>query len=379
LLHEVMTGELLLKEAAWKMGVSIRQAIRIRKRFVRSGAQGLVHQSRGMPSNRRTPAELRHRVLAVYREHYTGFGPTLAAEKMLEYESIIVKRETLRRWLIANNQWETGVAGRVHRRKRKRRERFGEMLQIDGSDHAWFEERGPKCTLMVLIDDATGRIALHMAPSETTHDALVVLRKWVKAYGVPASMYADRRTVYFTETFVYEPDRRNDPAVFTDFMKVTERLKIEMIPAYSPQAKGRVERMNATLQDRLVKEFRLRGISTIEEANKMLDSYAEEINRRFARPPVNPADAHRIAPRGKAQWDYYFCTEQVRVVQRDNTVSYRNEQWQILKQADAPRPGSRITLRFPMTGGFYWIWQDKRLATRYLGRARGAPPPTPPS
>jgi hypothetical protein len=359
------------------MGVSQRQAVRIKNRFIRDGAVGLTHQLRGMASNRRTPTQARQQVLDVYREHYEGFGPTLACEKLLEYESIVVKRETLRRWLIADNQWQTGVAGRVHRSKRARRERFGEMLQMDGSEHAWFEERGPRSTLMVLIDDATGRIALHMAQAETTRDALVVLRKWVRAYGVPVSIYADRRTVYFTEAFVQEPERRKDPAVFTDFMKVTDRLNIEMIPAYSPQAKGRVERMNGTLQDRLVKELRIRGINTIEGANQMLDSYAEEINRRFARPPAKPADAHRSAPRGKEQWDYYFCTEQVRVIQRDNTVSYKGEQWQIFKQQNAPRPGSRVTMRLPLTGGLYWIWQDRRLATKLLGRSRG-PAPAPP-
>jgi hypothetical protein len=367
LMHQVVMGELLLKEAAWELGVSLRQAVRIRKRFVLSGAAGLVHQSRGMPSNRRKPSDLREQILAVYRERYEGFGPTLAAEKLLEYEAIVIKRETLRRWLIADKQWQTGVAERTHRQKRRRRERFGEMLQIDGSDHAWFEKRGAKCTLMVLVDDATGRVALHMGKSETTHDALIVLHKWVKTWGVPVSIYADRRTVYFTETFVQDPERRNDPKVFTDFMKVTDRLGIEMIPAYSPQAKGRVERINGTLQDRLVKELRLRGIHTIEEANEMLDSYAEEINRRFARPPAKPADAHRSCPRGKEQWDYYFCREESRVVQKDNTVCYKNEQWQILQQTDAPRPGASVTLRHPVTGGILLALEGEAFANNILG------------
>jgi hypothetical protein len=262
-------------------------------------------------------------VLAVYRERYAGFGPTLACEKLAECEGIVLSRETLRRWLIEDGQWQCGVKERVHRRQRKRRERFGELLQIDGSDHAWFEERGPRSTLLVLVDDATGRVRLHMAEAETTRAALTVLHKWVKAYGVPEAIYADRRTVYFTEAFLHEPERRRDPKVFTDFMQVTDRLGISMIAAYSPQAKGRVERMNGTLQDRLVKELRLRGISTIEEANAMLDAFADDLNRRFAREPLRPADAHRAAPRGRAQWEAFFCTEVNRVVQKDNTVRFK--------------------------------------------------------
>jgi hypothetical protein len=367
LMNRVEAGELMLKEAAWEMRLSVRQAIRIRKRFRQSGAEGLVHRSRGMPSNRQKPAEFKSWVLAVYEERYKGFGPTLAAEKMRECERIVVQRETLRRWLIGKGFWQCGAKERVHRTQRKRRQCFGEMLQIDGSEHAWFEDRGPKCTLMVLMDDATGRIALHMAPEETTHDALIVLQKWVRKYGVPVSIYADRRTVYFTETFVQEPERRKDPAVFTEFMKVTDRLNIGMIPAYSPQAKGRVERMNGTLQDRLVKEFRLRGISTIEAANQMLDAFADEINRRFARPPARQADAHRSAPKGRKQWEYCFCTESPRVVQKDNTVSYKGEQWQIVKQTDAPRPGNRVLLRRPLTGQSFWVWKEKRLRMKNLG------------
>lgn len=363
-------GQLLLKEAAWEMKVSVRQAIRIRKRYGVGKAAGLVHKSRGMPSHHRKPAEFKQRVLAVYPDRYPGFGPTLAAEKMEEYEGIVIHHETLRRWLIGDNQWQKGTKERIHRSKRKRRERFGELLQLDGSDHLWFGEDGPRTTLMVLEDDATGHLALHMSGEETTQAALTVLRKWVKAHGVPAALYADRRTVYFTEAFVQEPERRADPTVFTEFMKVTDRLGIEMIPAYSPQAKGRVERANGTLQDRLVKEFWLLGIQTVEAANAMLDEYVVQHNRRFAKPPVRQADAHRTAPRGKQEWEYFFCTESSRVVQNDNTVSYNGEQWQILAQPGAPPPGSRIVRRHPLVGEPSWVWGEKRLRMRFLGRTR---------
>lgn len=367
LLDMVKTGEMLLKEAAWEMRLSYRQAIRVFKRFLKSGAEGLVHRSRGMPSHRRKPEGLKELVLGIYKERYWGFGPTLAAEKLLECEGLSVNRETLRRWLIGAGMWRVGEEGRVHRSKRTRRQHFGDMLQIDGSVHDWLEGRGPRCTLMVLVDDATGRIVLHMAPEETTQAALWVLRKWVKAHGVPVFIYADRRSCYFTNEFVHEPERRKDPAVFTDFMKATRRMNIEMIPAYSPQAKGRVERVNRTLQDRLVKELRLRGISTIEDTNAMLDEFTADYNRRFARPPAEPADAHRTAPRTREEWDYFFCTEETRTVQKDNTVTHKNRQWQILKQPEAPRPGSRVALRRPLTGEPFWVWNNKRLRTRFLG------------
>jgi hypothetical protein len=369
-MRRVESGEMLLKEAAWQMGVSLRQAVRIKQCFLKDGAEGLVHQARGMPSHRKKPAAFKSEVLDVYRERYRDFGPTLAVEKMREHEKIAVGRETLRQWLMAEGLWVCGAKERIHRSKRKRREMFGEMLQIDGSDHAWFEERGPKATLMVLIDDATGRVALHMDEEETTVAALMALQKWLKKHGVPVSLYADRRMVYFTETFVHEPERRDDPAVFTAFMRSAHRLNITMIPAYSPEAKGRVERMNSTLQDRLVKEFRLRKINTIEAANAMLDDFADELNNRFSRPPVRPTDAHRLAPKTRQEWERCLCLEDLRVVQRDNTVSYQGARWQIVKQADAPRPGARVAFRRLLTGETYWVWKEARLQMKPLGSAR---------
>jgi hypothetical protein len=364
-------GEILLKEAAWLMRVSVRQAIRVKQKFEKEGDAGLVHKSRDQPSNRGYPKDKREEILKIFRENYSDFGPTLASEKMLEIQKIKVNRETLRRWLIAECLWKVGEKGRVHRTKRKRRERFGEMLQIDGSDHVWFEERGEKSTLMVLIDDATGRIMLHMAKQETTNAALKVVEKWVRKNGVPESIYADRRSVYFTEEFVLEPTRRDDPATFTRFMRVTDRLGVRMIPAHSPQAKGRVERANRTLQDRLVKELRLLGISTIDEANAMLDDYADKHNRQRAVMPARQGDAHRTAPKGRQEWEYFFCYEESRTVAKDNTVVFKGEQWQIFKQKGGPRPKAKVTLRAPLSATPpYWLFGQKRLRTKYLGRVR---------
>jgi hypothetical protein len=378
-------GEILLKEAAWEMRVSVRQAIRIKQRFEERGAEGLIHRSRDAVSKRSYAPEFRGKVLELYQEKYHDFGPTLACEKLAESDSIEVSRETLRQWLIADGMWRVGAKERVHRTKRPRRERFGEMLQIDGSDHAWFEERAPRSTLMVLVDDATGKIMLHMAPSETTEAALTLLGKWIGAHGVPVALYADRRTAYFTQAFIQEPERRDDPETFTQFMRVARRLGLEMIPAYSPQGKGRVERMNGLLQDRLVKELRLLGIDTIDGANAMLNDFANEMNRRFEKEPLRPADAHRRAPKGRREWDALFCYEETRKVQKDNTVVWRNQWWQILNQEGAPKPGQTVTLRTPLSAREpYWVLGEKRLKTRYLGavkrrvpRPLGGQPPHP--
>lgn len=384
IMHQYQNGEMELKEAAWKMRVSVRQAIRIKKRFERQGARGLIHRSRDMPSNNALPRDFRERVLALYREKYHDFGPTLASEKMQERDGVVVHHETLRLWLIAEGLWRVGQKERTHRRKRRRKERFGQMLQIDGCEHDWFEGRGGKATIMAVTDDATGRIMLYMAPAETTIAALTVLKKWVRRYGAPVSLYADRRTLYFTEEYLYSPQSRDDPQTWTRFMQCTRRLGIEMIPAWSPQAKGRVERLNGTLQDRLVKEMRLENISSIEEANAMLDRFADDHNRRFAREPRHQADAHRLGPAGRSEWERCFCLEETRTVQQDNTVSYQGQKWQILPQEGAPRPRRKVTLRMPLGNVRpYWLYGEKRLKVRFMGDSHrpahraGASPPAP--
>ncbi len=367
IMRQYQDGEIQLKEAAWKMRVSVRQAIRIKKRFESRGAGGLIHRARDMPSNNALPSALKARVLALYRDQYDDYGPTLASEKMAERDDLVINHETLRLWLIADGQWRVGQKARTHRKHRKRRERFGMMIQIDGCEHDWFEGRGPKAMLMVMVDDATGRIMLYMAAAETTVAALTVLKKWVKRYGTPVSLYADRRSLYFTQDYLYSPQRRDDPQTWTQFMHCTQRLGIEMIPAWSAQAKGRVERINGILQDRLVKEMRLEGVCSIEEANAMLDRFAQDYNRRFAREPLHQADAHRLAPAGRAQWERCFCLEETRTVQRDNTVSYKAGKWQILPQDGSLRPGRKVTLRAPIGNVRpYWLYGEKRLKTHYL-------------
>jgi len=259
-MEQVKGGGLKLVEGADRMGVSYRQAKRIWARFRLAGASGLVHAGRDRVSNRRIDPVFREQVLGLYREYYRDFGPTLACEKMAERDGVVVHRETLRRWLIEACLWSGRRAWRKHRRRRPRRGHFGELVQLDGSEHAWFEDRAPRSCLMVMVDDATGRTEALMAPAETGQAAFAVLRQWIERHGVPAALYTDRKNIYVTDREPTAEEKRLGKGALTDFGRACQRLGIEIVTAHSPQAKGRVERRNGVFQDRLVKELRLRKI-----------------------------------------------------------------------------------------------------------------------
>ena len=274
-------------EAARQLGVSVRQVKRLVRAHRESGAAGLVSKRRGRPSNRRIDAAEREAVLACIRERYADFGPTLAAEYLASFQGFTRSVETLRQWMIRDGLW---VPKRQRRQRpyqlRERRSCVGELVQIDGSPHAWLEERGPRCTLIAFIDDASGRLQYaRFEPAETTRAYLHGLRAYVARYGRPVAFYSDRHSI-FTK---HDPE---DPTP-TQFERAVRQLGIEPILALSPQAKGRVERSFQTMQDRLVKALRLAGAETIEAANALLVRFVEHYNARFAKPPKNPQDAHR--------------------------------------------------------------------------------------
>jgi hypothetical protein len=269
----------------------VRQIKRLCRAWrVAGGARALVSRRRGAPSNRRIAPELRERVLHLVRSRYAGFGPTLAAEYLAEEHGIELSRETLRQWMLAAGLWRSR---RVRRRRayqlRARRACVGELVQIDGSPHAWLEERGPRCTLIVFVDDATGRIGYaRFEPAESTAAYLRALRAYVGCHGVPAALYSDRHSI-FTK---HDPE---DP-IPTQFERAARSLGIEPILALTPQAKGRVERSFQTLQDRLVKALRLAGACTIETANALLPAFVQRYDARFGRRAASPENAHRPAP-----------------------------------------------------------------------------------
>lgn len=271
-LARVVDGQLTLREACERLGLSYRQGKRVFKRYRERGARGLVHRSRGRPSNRGTAASLRRRALARYRDRFAAvqMGPTLAAEKLCE-EGLVVDDETLRRWLMREGLWRPRRQRAKHRTRRERRPHFGELIQMDGSHHRWFGPAGPQTCLMAMIDDATNtRLAL-MAEQETTEACMRLLWRWIERYGVPRALYVDRKSVFVTEREPTLEEQLAGQEPLTAFGKACHKLGIEIIPANSPQAKGRVERSHALYQDRFAKELALRRIKTIAASNALLD------------------------------------------------------------------------------------------------------------
>ena len=326
-LSRVERGEQSLVQAAARMGLSYRQAKRVWRRFRRGGDAGLVHRSRGRPSNRRKPEAERQRCLELYGERLEGFGPTLASELLAERWGLQVDHETLRRWLIAEGLWQKRPRRLKHRRWRPRKEHFGEMIQLDGSHHDWFGREQQDC-LLAMIDDATGRRRTRMGSEETTIDALQLLRRWIERYGIPQSLYVDKKSVYVTdrEPTVDEQLAGVEPA--TAFGRVCQKLGIEIIPAHSPQAKGRIERSHGVYQDRLVKLIRLDALESYKQVNGFLDSYDEELNASFAVAPASELDVHRPVPEDLSL-DDVFALDYTRTVNNDWTVRFENRWYQI--------------------------------------------------
>ena len=292
-LQRVERGELRVEDAVDLIGVSRRQVYRLLGRLRTDGPEALVSWKRGRPSNRSFSSAFRSRVIDLVRQHYNDFGPTLATEYLAERHQITVSHETLRKWMIMEGLWKDRAARRPRPyQPRYRRDCRGELIQVDGSKHWWFEDRGPQCTLLVYIDDATSELMhLEMVERESTFSYMRATRSYIERHGKPVALYSDKHSAF----------RNNNATAHSDGMthlgRALHALNIEIICANSPQAKGRVERANGTLQDRLVKAMRLEGISTIKEANAFLPSYMERHNRRFTRPALDPRDVHRpLAP-----------------------------------------------------------------------------------
>lgn len=287
---QVVEGKLDQASAAARLGISVRQVKRLKRRLQDEGTQGLLSKKRGRPSNRRTPPETLAKALALIGERYADFGPTLACEKLEELHEIKLSVETVRQAMLRAGLWKArrGAGIRTHA-IRERRARRGELIQIDGSPHDWFEGRAPRCCLLVFIDDATSELmALRFVDTETTFGYMGLLEQYVLEHGLPAAIYSDRHSIFQ----VNRGDRKDASHTQTQFARALEQLGIEGIQANSPQAKGRVERANQTLQDRLVKEMRLQGISSQEQANAWLPQFMRALNRRFAVVPASPGDAH---------------------------------------------------------------------------------------
>jgi hypothetical protein len=373
----VRSKQLRVVDAARILRLSYRQAKRLWKRYGEEGAAGLKHRSAGRRSNRGYGERLRGRVLGLVRKKYSGavgerFGPTLAAEHLVSEDRLQVDAETLRRWMLAAGLWSRERKRRRHRRRRERKEHLGELVQMDGSFHAWLEERGPAGCLIDLIDDATNITLAQLGKQETIWAVATALRAWIGRYGVPLALYVDWKNLYKRGATPREQLRGEEP--ITQFGRMCAKLGIELIAASSPQAKGRVERSHGTHQDRLVKKLRRKEIATHAEVNAYLqEEYLPEHNRRFARTAARPEDYHRRAP-GATELDKIFRLESVRTISEDWVVRYDNRFFQLERQSRhyAPAKGQVVVCEA----------QDGSLAIEYRGRAlrwQEIPPPRRPT
>lgn len=313
-------------QAADILGISIRQVKRLVRAFKTEGAKGLISKKRGVKSNHELPEEAKEKAIELISEKYGDFGPTLAHEKLTEVHGMKISVGSVRNLMISHSLWE---AKKIKRKQifqmRARRPREGEMIQADGSDHAWFEERGPKCTLLVFIDDATSALKeLRFVKSESVFSYFDATRSYIENHGRPLAFYSDKHGV-----FRVNKNGALSGTGITQFGRAMKELDIKLIYANSPQAKGRVERSNRVLQDRLVKELRLRNISTIEEANAFLPTFIEDYNHRFAVIPQNPTNAHR--PLLKTHdLEQIFTIKQERHLSKNLTLQHHNVIYQIV-------------------------------------------------
>jgi len=363
-LARVKSRELRVVDAAALLRRSYRQTKRLWKRYREEGAAGLKHRSAGRRSNRAYAEEFRRQVLGRVRDKYGGaagerFGPTLAAEHLATEDGLGIDAETLRRWMLKEGLWSRERRRRRHRRRRERQAHFGEMVQMDGSFHAWLEERGPQGCLMDLVDDATNTTLARLGEEETIWAAAGALRAWVERYGVPQALYVDWKNLYKRPATGQERLRGEEP--ITQFGRMCAKLGIELIAANSPQAKGRVERIHGTHQDRLVKKLRRKQIATHAAANAYLEAeYLAEHNRRFARAAARPEDYHRRAPRA-AELDKIFRLESERTISDDWVVRYDNRFFQLEPQSRNYAPArSKVVV---------CEWPDARVDIEYRGRA----------
>lgn len=377
----VVSGELTLVKASELLKLSYRQAKRAYARYRSDGDAGVVHGLRGRVSNRRTDEEKKARVLKLFEEKYRDFGPTLAAEYLASEDGEAVAVETLRGWLKGAGLWQPRRKRSAHRKWRARREHLGEMVQLDGSHHDWFEGRREKAVLMVLIDDATNRTYAWFFEEETTAASFETFRRYVERYGLPHAVYADKASIYRTTRDATVDESLADELPQTQFGRAMQELGVALILAHSPQAKGRVERRNGVFQDRLVKALRLKKISDLESANAFLEEeFLETLNRKFAVSPKESADLHRRVPRG-VKLERVLSFQEERVVQKDWTIRWRNR-WFQLTEANQKLAlvNRKVTVCEQLDGTIVIVFGKRELAWKELPErpAKVRPDKTPP-
>jgi transposase len=380
IIRQVIERKLKQIRAAEILGLCVRQVRRLKMAVKNLGDVGVVQRSRGRESKRRTVEATKQKILQLCRTRYVGFGPTLIAEKISEEMKIEISKETVRKWMISDGLEYRKRRKRPHRNWRARKEHSGEMVQMDGSHHNWFEDRGPTAVLMAYIDDATGRAYARFYDHEGTMPALDSLRRYIRYYGIPCTLYLDRHTTYKSKKeLTVEQQLLGLKEPLSQFGAAAERLGIKVIHAYSPQAKGRIERLFGTLQDRLVKEMKLHNISNIEEGNEFLKNYLLTFNKKFQLTPADKNDLHRSLPNG-VNLEWILCRQKTRALRNDFTVIYEEHVFQLLDNVRA----KRITVQESINGRFRLIHNGRSLKFKKISpqalrqaKAKKQPPTRP--
>ncbi|KPH04253.1 ISNCY family transposase (plasmid) [Rhizobium acidisoli] len=356
-LSKVIDGRMTMVTAAHVLDLSERQVRRLLERIRTDGAASIRHKAIGRPSNNRISDGVRDYAVTLVREHYADFGPTLAAEKLAERDGLRVSRETLRRWMTEAGLWLSRKQRRTFHQPRLRREAYGELVQIDGSEHRWFEDRGDPCSLLVFVDDATGRLMqLRFVRSESAFSYFDALELYLKHHGAPIAFYSDKHSVFR----VAKKDAKGGQGM-TQFGRALSELNVEILCANSSQAKGRVERMNRTLQDRLVKELRLAGITDMEAGNAFLPGFMEHYNGRFALTPARSGDLHRPMNLAPDRLREILCKREQRYVGAQLTFSFERKRI-MLQESEVTRG---LAGRYVET----YAYADGRLDVRWKGHS----------
>ena len=354
-LSEVLARRRTEVSAAAILGLSTRQTRRLVVAYRDGGGGAMIHKARGRTPNNQLHAGIREYVVELVRSRYADFGPSLAAEVLLTKDGVKVSRETLRKWMVEDGLWLSRKQRRSFHQPRLRRESYGELIQIDGSDHRWFEERGAACSLLVFIDDATGKLMqLRFVPSESTSSYFDCLRGYLDAHGCPVAFYSDKHTV-----FRINRDAKGG-AGMTQFGRALAELNIEIICANSSQTKGRVERVNRTLQDRLVKELRLDDVCDMQAGNDFLPEFLNRFNEKFSVRAAKPEDLHRRLALSPDRLSDILCHREQRHVGQQLTLAYDRKQLILERSAVSEELGGQYVDLYDFADG--------RLEVRWKGQ-----------
>lgn len=363
-IHNVINRQIAQAEAANILDLSIRHIRRIASEVKTHGDIAIIHKSRGRPSNRARPKELKNKILDLCRNKYQDFGPTFAAEKLFEINKFAIHPDTLRKWFIESAIEYKKRKAPKHRSWRPRKDCFGQMVQMDGSHHNWFEQRGPWCVLMGYVDDATGNFYGRFYDYEGTKPAMDSFKRYILKYGIPQSVYLDKHTTYKSPQRLSIEDELNNTRTLSQMERVFKQLAVDVIHADSPQAKGRVERGFGTHQDRLVKELRLSNINTVKQANKFLGCYyTQKHNRKFTYPANNKTNLYRPIPK-HLDLNRVFSIKNKASLRNDFTIRHNNTYYQILEAIRA----DTITLEERLNSKLYLYHKDKQLKYKLIDK-----------